>query len=119
MKQWRESQTQAETQNAQMAHIAERAEADIAALGQFSEAEMAAIIQQASSLPARADGYMDVETANAVLDDVYNARYERYRQTKRAPAAPRAGVAGQKQADLSTEEGRAAHMLSIVEAEQE
>lgn len=110
------NQTQAATQDAQVQHIAGRAETDIAQLGQFTEAEVAAIVNTAASMPARDDGYLDVEGANQALEAAFTARQERYKQTKRAQAAPRAGVAGQKQVDLSDPEARAAHMLAIVQA---
>lgn len=110
------ARAQQDQQQERIAQIGAQADQELGALGDLTDEERELIIGQAASMPARADGFLDIESAHNAVQAAIGAAQKRYRASKKAPHVSRSGVAGQKKVDLSDTDARQEFMASLVDA---
>lgn len=103
----------------QIAQIEQHVEQQLATLNGLDEADREWIVNTAVAMPPTTDGMPDIKAAFEKFTAWETERQKKWAKTKRTHAFSPVGEAGTQQPDLSTHEGKVAHVLGRMAAEEQ
>jgi hypothetical protein len=103
----------------QIAQIEQHVEQQLAGLAGLDDSDREWIVNTAVAMPPTADGMPDIKAAHEKFTAWETERQKKWAKTKRTHAFSPVGEAGTQQPDLSTTEGKTAHILGRMAAEEQ